>query len=431
MRLCVIAVILLLLVSGVALIFARKNNSDFLGLYKIEINRVENELRAVGGAGDGSHDQAQGSSLTINSDGEVALDLSKYETITGVYACTDENRESFYDSGNTYHITDVDGKLYRIEYSVDLSKERGDIYKSSLIVIGVVLGALILFLIYIYMTIIRTFNKISQYPAQLSKGNLSIPLSEERNKYFGRFLWGLDMLREKLEDEKRKNLELQKEKNVLLLSLSHDMKTPISAIKLYAAALKKKLYTDEDKLREVGGKIEDNAAEIEKYVSRIISSSGDEFLDLSVKEEEFYISEAIDPVKEYYEDKLKPLGTEFSIDNYSDLIIKGDKDRLTEVLQNLMENAIKYGDGNYIRITFDDEEDARLITVTNSGCTLSESEAEHIFESFYRGTNVGSKPGSGLGLYISKKLMEKMGGEIFSSIDGTDISITLVLHRTR
>ena len=418
---CITSIIILLLVSGVVLLLARKNSSDFLDLYKIEINRIQNELSAVEGF----------VGVVSKDNGEVLLDLDKYETITGVYLCTDENRDFFYDSNNNYHIAEVDGQLYRIEYSIDLSKERRDIFNSALIVVGVVFCALIAFLIYIYMTIIRTFGKISGYPAQLSKGNLSIPLFEERNKYFGQFLWGLDMLREKLEDEKSKNLELQKEKNVFLLSLSHDMKTPISAIKLYAAALKKKLYTDEEKLLEVGGKIEDNAGEIEKYVARIISFSGDEFLDLSVRDEEFYLSEVVNPVKEYYEDKLSPLGVDFNIENYSDILIRGDKDRLIEVFQNLMENAIKYGDGNYIKITFADEEDARLITVTNSGCTLPESEAEHIFESFYRGTNVGSKAGSGLGLYIAKKLMEKMGGEIFSSIDGQVIGITLVIHRTR
>ena len=412
---------MLLLVSGAVLLFVRKNSSDFLNLYKIEISSVENELEAAGDSVDGSG----------NPLGEVALNLTKYETITGVYRCTEDNRDTFYSSNNNYHIADVDGKLYRIEYSIDLSKERNNIYRSALIVVGATLGTLVLFLIYIYMTIIRIFNKISEYPAQLSKGDLAIPLSEERSKYFGKFLWGLDMLREKLEDEKRQNLELQKEKNVFLLSLSHDMKTPISAIKLYAAALKKNLYKDEEKLCEVGGKIEDNATEIEKYVARIISSSGDEFLDLSVKDEEFYLSEVVGPVKEYYEDKLSPLGTEFTVGSYSDILIRGDRDRLTEVLQNLMENAIKYGDGNYIRISFDDEEDARLITIKNSGCTLPENEKEHIFESFYRGTNVGSKPGSGLGLYISKKLMEKMGGEIFADINGAEMGITMVIHRTR
>ena len=207
------------------------------------------------------------------------------------------------------------------------------------------------------------------------------------------------------------------------------MKTPISAIKLYAAAIKKNLYRDEDKLHEVGEKIESNAEEIEKYVARIISSSGDEFLDLSVKEDEFYLSEAINPIKEYYQDKLKPLGTEFTIESFSDILLRSDKDRLIEVMQNIFENAIKYGDGGYIRMSFADEEDARLITISNSGCTLPENEAEHIFESFYRGSNVGSRPGSGLGLYISRKLIQKMGGEIFSEITGGEMRITLVLHK--
>ena len=418
---CIILVALLLLVSGTALFLSRKNSGAFLNLYKIEVNRVENEIRELGEAGGGLE--------MVSDDGEVSIDLGKYETITGVYRSTDENRDTFYSTGNNYHIADVDGELYRIEYRVDLSKERESLFRSSFTVAAVVVLALILFLIFIYYSIIRTFNKISEYPMQLSKGNLSIPLTEEKNKYFGRFLWGLDMLREKLEEEKRRNLELQKEKNVFLLSLSHDMKTPISAIKLYAAALRKNLYKDEEKLREVGDKIENNAEEIEKYVARIISSSGDEFLDLSVKEEEFYLSEAVNPIREYYADKLKPLGTDFTIDSYSDVLVRGDKDRLIEVLQNIFENAIKYGDGDYIRMTFSDEDGARLITVTNSGCTLSEAESEHIFESFFRGSNVGSRPGSGLGLYISKKLIKKMGGEIFSVTNGGEMSITLVLHK--
>ena len=123
------------------------------------------------------------------------------------------------------------------------------------------------------------------------------------------------------------------------------------------------------------------------------------------------------------------MGTELSIDKYSNIMVRGDKDRFIEVLQNVFENAIKYGDGEYIRVSFGDEEDARLVTVTNSGCTLKEAEAEHIFESFYRGSNVGSRPGSGLGLYICRKLMQKMGGEIFSESGNGEMSITMVLHK--
>ena len=408
LKMCITGMLILLLIAAGTLFYARHNSSNFLNLYKIEINRVENELREA-------------------EDSDFIPDISRYETITGVYRF--EGTDSFFDTTQNYHISDINGNLYRIEYSIDLSKERNNLFRSTLAIIAIVFAAVALFLLYIYMSIIRTFNNISDYPAQLSKGNLTIPLSEEKNKYFGQFLWGLDMLRERLEDEKKKNLELQKEKNVFLLSLSHDMKTPISAIKLYAAAIKKNLYKDDDKLHEVGEKIESNAEEIEKYVARIISSSGDEFLDLSVKEEEFYLSEVITPIKEYYQDKLKPLGTEFTIESFSDILLRSDKDRLIEVMQNIFENAIKYGDGDYIRMSFADEEDARLITISNSGCTLPENEAEHIFESFYRGSNVGSRPGSGLGLYIARKLIQKMGGEIFSEIADGEMRITLVLHK--
>ena len=403
---------ILLLISGVAVFFARRNNERIVNLYKIEINRVENELR--------NH----------ASDDSFIPDISQYKTITGVYSYADFEGDSFYESDSNYCIADVDGRLYRIEYIIDLSGERKALYRSVYFIAAVVFAAVILFLIYIYFALMKTFNKISEYPKGLAKGNLTIPLSEEKSKYFGRFLWGLDMLREKLESEKARMLELEKEKNVFLLSLSHDMKTPISAIKLYAAALKKNLYKDEEKLHDVAVKLDENAEEIEKYVARIISASGDDFLDLNVKNGEFYLSESIDQIKEYYSDKLKTVGTELTIDDYSDVLLKGDGERFTEVLQNIFENAIKYGDGDFIRVSFADEEDARLITVSNSGCTLAENEAEHIFDSFYRGTNVGSKPGSGLGLYIAKKLMLKMNGEVFAEQTGNVMSVTVVLHKS-
>lgn len=88
-------------------------------------------------------------------------------------------------------------------------------------------------------------------------------------------------------------------------------------------------------------------------------------------------------------------------------MLKGDADRLIEVLQNLLENAIKYGDGKCISIDFSEEEDCRLITVRNSGCSLKQEELINLFDSFYRGSNVGSADGSGLGLYISRQLMQK------------------------
>lgn len=68
-----------------------------------------------------------------------------------------------------------------------------------------------------------------------------------KSRFFGKFLWSLDMLREKLEADKLRRLELEKEKKTLLLSLSHDIRTPLSAIELYTQALEENLYEDEEK----------------------------------------------------------------------------------------------------------------------------------------------------------------------------------------
>ncbi len=98
---------------------------------------------------------------------------------------------------------------------------------------------------------------------------------------------------------------------------------------------------------------------------------------------------------------------------YQNFLVKADTERLLEVLQNIIENAIKYGSGKKIGISISKEEDCVLITVENTGEVLPAEELPHLFDSFYRGSNAGSQEGSGLGLYICRKLMHKMNGDVF------------------
>ena len=239
-------------------------------------------------------------------------------------------------------------------------------------------------------------------------------MQENKSRFFGRFVWGMDLLREKLEQQKIEELQLQKEKKTLILSLSHDIKTPLSAIKLYAKALSKGLYEDKEKQLEIAENINIKTDEIENYISQIMKASKEDFLSLEVNNKEFYLSEVMNEIEAYYADKLKLLSTDFTLADYTHCLLAGDKERMVEVLQNVLENAVKYGDGKFIKIDFSDEENCRLITISNSGCTLSDNELPHIFDSFWRGSNTGNNSGSGLGLYICRQLMNKMNGDIFA-----------------
>ena len=169
-----------------------------------------------------------------------------------------------------------------------------------------------------------------------------------------------------------------------------------------------------------------NVKEIKKYVDEIVTASREDFLSLEVEMGQFYLSELMDRVKEYYTDKLRLLKIGFTKESYGNCLLTGDLERSVEVMQNIMENAIKYGDGRNITLSVREEEGCRLVTVTNTGCSLPAGEIPHMFDSFWRGSNSGSESGSGLGLYICRCLMHKMSGEVFAVIEDGKMSVTAV-----
>ena len=219
---------------------------------------------------------------------------------------------------------------------------------------------------------------------------------------------------------------------MLLLSLSHDIKTPLSAIHLYAQALCRNLYREESKKQEIAGKIKEKAEEIETYVSEIVKASNEDFLSFQVENREIYVGEILEEIRIYYEEKMELYQLEFKMEPYSNCLVWGDSARLTEALQNVVENAVKYGDGRKIRIQSRREEEEYIIVVQNTGCGLSSKELPHIFDSFFRGSKVGKNPGSGLGLYICRQLMHQMEGEITAGIREKDgeswMEVCLALH---
>ena len=267
---------------------------------------------------------------------------------------------------------------------------------------------------YIRQKILKPFHILSEMPYELSKGHLQGELLESKSRFFGKFVWGIGMLRDTLNTAKNRELKLEKEKKLLLLSISHDIKIPLSAIKLYAKALQENVYeTDTEKLH-AAAQIEIHAKEIENFVKEIVSTASVDIVTLEVTDSEFYLKDFMDKIRAYYEPKCKLVMTDFRIGTYENKLLKGNMDRALEVMENLMENAFKYGDGREIRIDFYEEDYCQIISVFNTGAAAAEAETPHLFDSFYRGSNAGDKAGNGLGLYINRQIMLKMGGEIFA-----------------
>ena len=397
-------------VAAVILVFAVSNwillrPAENVGRpYLVEVNRLVLKIEA------GTYDPA---------------DLNSCDYVNAVHT----HGEDFFRPNSDYVIREINGTLYRFDYSHNSDTDKtglivmvnGILALMSLVIIGV--------LFYIKVMILRPFDKLKDTPYALSKGNLTSPIKETKNRFFGKFVWGLDLLRENMEQQKERELELQRDRKMLLLSLSHDIKTPLSAIKLYSKALSRGLYTDKAKQLEVTESIHAKADEIEGYVNQIISASREDFLSLDVQMGEFYLSTLVTRLEVYYREKLALVKTEFSVGEYEDMLLTGDLERSVEVIQNMMENAIKYGDGKRISLEFSEEDGCALVTVRNSGCTMEDAELPHMFDSFWRGTNAYKEKGSGLGLYICRQLMNKMNGEVFAQIQQQDMCVSAVFQK--
>ena len=399
--LSVVAVAVILLFAVVNLILATDKTNDGR-LYRVEISRLVREIEANGSA-----------------------NISECEYVTNI----ERYGEKFYTSDSDYIIYEINGELYRFDYNSDGYTNKTYLMGGINAVLGVIAILFTAVLLYIKYAILAPFERLSSLPYELSKGNLTTPIKESKNRFFGKFLWGIDILRENIEQQKQRELEMQKEKKTLLLSLSHDIKTPLSAIKLYSAALSKNLYPDAETQHKIAENINEKADEIERYVSQIITASREDFLSLEVNVGEFYLSEIVEKITGYYSEKLALIKTDFIVGKYKNCLLSGDLSRSVEVLQNIMENALKYGDGRRVELIFPEDDECVQIALRNSGCTLSRDDLPHIFESFWRGANAENIRGSGLGLYICRQLMHKMNGEIFAEINNDIITVTTIVAR--
>ena len=418
-KMAVIYTALIIMAAVVAnLVVLRAGLTDASGLYKVEINRIMNELE--------------------NSGSFHKPNLSDYEYVTAVDFLPAEAEDSeidvFYsfDNENTViqpiYINDSLAGYVKFRYAPPSS----GVIHTTLIMVNAVfvamLAAIIGVFVYIRNRTLKPFEAVAEMPRQLARGQLLKPAHVEKSQYLAQFLWGLDVLRESLSVQKKRLQNIEREKKTLILSLSHDIKTPLSAIKLYIKALKDGLYDTPEKQRDIVASIEQKALAIEGYVKDLVRGTTEDMLSIEVCNSEFYLRDMIEQLQDNYKERLMLVNTKLIVGEFQNIIIYGDIDRALEALENVIENALKYGDGKPVYVDFAREENCQLLTVSNTGSTLPHDEALHIFDSFWRGSNAEGQPGSGLGLYIARQIMHKINGDVYANVEGDIMRVTFVFN---
>jgi signal transduction histidine kinase len=275
---------------------------------------------------------------------------------------------------------------------------------------------LIAFFIYIDRKVIMPFNKLSSYPEKIAKNETGEHIPESKERYFGKYIWGMNMLNDRLSGDRKKLRALEKEKQTLLSSIAHGIKTPVANIRLYAQALKSGLYRkdgipDPDDAM-VAEKIEKNTQDIEDIVKDLLNAASKSIVEYEPSIDQFYLSEIEDWLKEEYSNRMNVLKIPFTIDCKSRVMINSDKSGVIRVLTQFIENAIKYSDGMHIGVLIDKSDEGYEFVVGNTGSRVPENEEKYVFNSFYRGSNSENVEGNGLGLYEASFIARKLGGTV-------------------
>ena len=278
---------------------------------------------------------------------------------------------------------------------------------------GIVMCALTIFFmamvfLYVYINILRPFDKMKDYASEIAKGNFDLPLNYERSNYFGAFTWAFDSMRKEITRSRMAEREAIENNKTVIATLSHDIKTPITSIRAYVEGLEENLDTSEERRSRYLEVIMRKCDEVTALTNDLFLHSLSDLNMLRMQPEEFelvpFLKQSISEIAAEHEDVL------FRKPDISP-VINADKKRINQIVENLINNSRKYAKTN-ITVSLTQLDDTVSIHFRDKGSGIPDEDMPFITEKFYRGKNVGDENGSGLGLYIVKYIAEQSGGSL-------------------
>ena len=278
------------------------------------------------------------------------------------------------------------------------------------------------YLMFLDARVMKPFADLKSFARRVAMGDLDIPLLMDRKNAFGAFTESFDMMRAQLKEARQQEARANQSKKELVASLSHDIKTPVTSIKLISELL---LVTEKEPgLRDKLLTVNQKAEQIDLLISNMLHASLEELgeLKVDVKEEESTrLSEMIKNADYYGYVEAEEIPQCLL---YMDLL------RMEQVLDNIINNSYKYA-GTSMRMLCRMEEEYLRLELQDYGKGVPDEEIPKLYQKFYRGSNTQgeAKQGSGLGLYISKHLMKQMGGDlqVFNRKDGFSVELLIRL----
>lgn len=331
------------------------------------------------------------------------------------------------ESGSAFIVTDVTNTIPEVRELVSR------MFLSVVIILAV---TVLLICIWIYRGVAIPLSQMKIATQNIKDGNLDFELEIETDDEIGQLCRDFEEMRLRLKETSNEKVEYDKRSKELISNISHDLKTPITAIKGYVEGI-------------MDG-VADTPEKMERYIRTIYNKAND--MDNLINELTLYSK--IDSnripynfstisVNDYFDDcaidlkiDIEARGIQFDYMNFVNGNIKiiADAEQLKRVINNIVSNAVKYMNKQrkQIHLRVKDVGDFVQVEIEDNGKGIGSKELPYIFERFYRtdASRNSATGGSGIGLSIVKKIIEEHGGKIWAtSKEGTGTIMYFVIRK--
>lgn len=376
--------------------------------------------------------------MAVNSKGRVVLTSSGFSPDGNIlmpdYEEAMSSGEGYYvgkmPSGEKIMAVSVPVNSFSSEYSsVRMVTSLTDIdsnIKTSAVAITIVCFAIIFVVIitglYFAGSIVKPIRQISSIARKIAIGDFSVRIDNKSNDEIGDLCTAINHMADELS-----NAEAMK--NEFISSVSHELRTPLTAIKGWAETLMIDSDSDPETVRKGVGVIVSETERLSQMVEELLDFSRMQSGHFTLQAENMDILAELGDAVWIYSEKARREGMKIIYNDPEMLsVVFGDKNRIRQVFINIIDNAVKYSSaGDTITINASESDGKIIVTVSDTGCGIKESDLAKVKTKFYKANH--TRRGSGIGLAVADEIIAMHSGtmDISSEGEGKGTTVTIML----
>ncbi|MBO4290259.1 MAG: HAMP domain-containing histidine kinase [Lachnospiraceae bacterium] len=313
-----------------------------------------------------------------------------------------------------------------------------DFWMVTMVALFVLIATVGLVILWINKSVLRPIRELQKATHEIGNGNLDYELEQVRDDEIGDLCDDFETMRRKLQQSEQERRAADNEVRTVISNISHDLRTPVTAVKGYAQGIMDGIASSPEKLDKYVRTIYNKASDMEKLVDELSLFSK---IDTNKIVYHFEKVDIENWLREYAENIRLDLESgnidlNFSSTLTAPVTVIADKEHIKRVLDNIITNSVKYIDKSrgIIDIRIRDAEETVQLEVEDNGCGIPRQDLPFIFDRFYR-TDTSRRSttgGSGIGLSIARKIVDDHGGRIWAtSTEGVGTIMHIVLRKYR